>query len=181
MGPWGIIPWDMYINMAASRLLTPTHCIHTEMFLMEAGIIARGINVTWDEQVEELQYDPEDAPAELGINEDWEPQNQVTIDQRKKQLEQQLLPTGECLCGYNKPGRILHECSWDQMEMHNLAWYEGELVTEPWWGKQPAAEEEEYPVYWDMNEGYEQEKKRTCSLATEPWWTTDTKGKGKLY
>src|SRR6266540_332148 len=26
IGPWGIIPWDMYINMAASRLLTPTHC-----------------------------------------------------------------------------------------------------------------------------------------------------------
>ena len=78
----------MYINMAASRLLTPTHCTHTEMFLMEARIISRGINVTWDEQVEELQYDPEDAPAELGTNEDWEPQNQVTINQRKKQLEQ---------------------------------------------------------------------------------------------
>jgi len=63
----------MYINMTASRLLTPTHCMHTEMFLMEAGIIARGINVIWNDQVEELQYDPEDAPAELDINEDWEP------------------------------------------------------------------------------------------------------------
>ena len=101
----------MYINMAASRLLTPTHCTHTEMFLLEAGIISRRINVTWDDKVEELQYDLEDASAELGINEDWEPRNQVTIDQRKRQLEQRLLPTGECLCGYNKPGRILHECS----------------------------------------------------------------------
>ena len=45
---WGIIPWDIYINMAASRLLTPTHCTHTEMFLIEAEIISRGINVTWD-------------------------------------------------------------------------------------------------------------------------------------
>jgi len=62
--------------------------MHTEMFLMEAGIIARGINVTWDDKVEELQYNPEDALAELGINENWEPRNQVTIDQRKKQLEQ---------------------------------------------------------------------------------------------
>jgi len=53
-------------------------------------------------------------------------------------------------------------------------------VTEPWWGKQPAAEREEYPAYWDMNEKYEQEKS-TSSLATEPWWTMDTKGKGKLY
>ena len=78
----------MYINMTASRLLTPTHCTHIEIFLMEAGIIARGINVTFDDKVEELQYDPQNTPAELGINEDWEPRNQVTIDQRKKQLEQ---------------------------------------------------------------------------------------------
>src|SRR6266545_4525568 len=121
IGPWGIISWNMYINMAASRLLIPTHCTHIEMFLMEAGIISRGINVTGDDKVEELQYDPEDASAELGINEDWELRNQVTIDQRKKQLEQRLLPTGECLCGYNKSGRILHEYLWDQMELHNLA------------------------------------------------------------
>ena len=67
------------------------------------------------------------------------------------------------------------------MELHNLAWYEGNFVTESWWKKQPAAEREEYPAYWDMNEGYEQEEKGTSSLATEPWWTTDTKGKGKLY
>ena len=73
MRPWEIIPWDMYINMMASRLLTPTHCTHTEMFLIEAGIIARGINVTFDDTVEELQYDSEDAPDELGINKDWEP------------------------------------------------------------------------------------------------------------
>ena len=85
--------------------------------------------------MEELQYNPEDVSAELGINEDWEPQNQITIDQRKKQLEQWLLPTGECLCGYNKSGRILHEYLWDQMELHNLVWYKGNLVTEPWWGK----------------------------------------------
>jgi len=42
------------------------------MFLMEAGIIARGINVTFDDKMKELQYDPEDAPDELGTNEDWE-------------------------------------------------------------------------------------------------------------
>ncbi len=67
------------------------------------------------------------------------------------------------------------------MELHNLAWYEGNLIIEPWWGKQPAAKKEEYPAYWDMNEGYEQEEKGISSLATEPWWSTDTKGKGKLY
>ncbi len=60
----------MYINMAASRLFTPTHCTHTKMFLMEAGIIVRGINVTFDDKVEELQYDSQDASDELGINED---------------------------------------------------------------------------------------------------------------
>ena len=70
----------MYINMATSRLLTLTHCIHTEMFLMEAGIISTEVNVTFDDKVEEMRYNPEDALAELGINEDWEPQNQVTID-----------------------------------------------------------------------------------------------------
>jgi len=54
---------------------------------MEAGIISSGVNVTFDDKVEELRYDLEDAPDELGINKDWEPQNQITIDQRKKQLE----------------------------------------------------------------------------------------------
>jgi len=54
------------------------------MFLIEAGIISREINVTWDDKVKELQYDPEDVSAELGINENWESRNQVTIDQRKK-------------------------------------------------------------------------------------------------
>ena len=55
---------------------------------MKAGIILTKVNITFDDKVKELQYDPEDAPDKLGINEDWEPQNQVTIDQRKKQLEQ---------------------------------------------------------------------------------------------
>ena len=73
--------------MATSRLLTLTHCIHTEMFLMEAGIISTEVNVTFDDKVEEMRYDPEDTPDELEINENWESQNQVTIDQRKKQLE----------------------------------------------------------------------------------------------
>ncbi len=111
MGPWGIIPWDIYINMATSRLLTSTHCTYMEMFLIEAEIISTGMNVTFDDKVEELQYDPENASDKLGINEDWEPQNQVTIDQRKKQLEQRFLPIGKCLCGYNKSEKILHECS----------------------------------------------------------------------
>ncbi len=56
-----------------SRLLTPMHCTHTEIFLMEAGIISSGINVTFDDKIKELKYDPEDAPDELGINEDWKP------------------------------------------------------------------------------------------------------------
>ncbi len=74
--------------MAAGRFLTPTHCTHTEMFLLKAKIILTDVNVTFDDKVEEMRYDPEDALDELGFNEDWEPQNQVTIDQRKKQLEQ---------------------------------------------------------------------------------------------
>ena len=72
---WEIIPWDMYINMATNKLLTPTHCIHIEMFLIEAGIISTEVNVTFDDKVEELQYNPEDVSDELGINEDWKPQN----------------------------------------------------------------------------------------------------------
>ncbi len=67
------------------------------------------------------------------------------------------------------------------MELYNLAWYEGNLVTESWWEKQPAVEKEEYPAYWDMNEGYEQKEKGTSSLATKPWWAMDTKGKEKQY
>ena len=120
IGPWGIIPWDMYINMVTSRLLTPTHCTYTEMFLIEAEIIVTDVNVTFNDKVEELQYDPKDASDELGINKDWKSRNQVTVNQRKKQLEQRLLPTSEYICGYNKSGWILYECTWDQMELHNL-------------------------------------------------------------
>ena len=70
MGPWKIIPWDIYINMAVSNLLTPTHCTHTEMFLLKAGIISTDVNVTFDDKVEEIRYDPEEALNKLGINED---------------------------------------------------------------------------------------------------------------
>ncbi len=64
---------DMYINMVTSKLLTPTHCTHTEIFLIEAGIISTGVNIIFDDQMEELQYDPEDASDKLGINENWKP------------------------------------------------------------------------------------------------------------
>ena len=133
MRSWEIIPWNMYINMVVSNLLTLTYCTHIEIFLLEVRIISTDINITFDDKVEEIRYDPEETLDELGINENWEPRNQVMINQRKKQLKQRLLLTGECLCEYNKLGRILHECSWDQMELHNLAWYKGILVTEPWW------------------------------------------------
>ncbi len=63
----------MYINMAASKLLTLIHCTHTEIFLIEAEIISTRVNVTFDDKVEELQYDPDDASDELSINEDWKP------------------------------------------------------------------------------------------------------------
>jgi len=63
----------MYINMVTSKLLTPTHCTHTEIFLIEAGIISTGVNIIFDDQMEELQYDPEDASDKLGINENWKP------------------------------------------------------------------------------------------------------------
>ncbi len=74
----------MYINIATSRLLTPIYCTHTEIFLKEAGIILTEMNVTFEEFDEVLQYDPEDVSNELGINENWKSQNQITIDQRKK-------------------------------------------------------------------------------------------------
>jgi len=43
------------------------------MFLKEAEIILTEMNVTFDDKVEEVQYDLKDAPDELDINEDWEP------------------------------------------------------------------------------------------------------------
>ena len=70
MGPWKIIPWDIYINMTVSNLFTPTHCIHTEIFLLEAGIISTDVNVIFDDKVEEIRYDPKEASDELSINED---------------------------------------------------------------------------------------------------------------
>src|SRR6266540_3966919 len=103
----------MYINMVTSKLLILTYCTHTEMFLIEVGIISTEVNVTFDDRVEEMKYDLEDVSDELGINENWESRNQVIIDQRKKQLEQRFLPTGKCLYGYNKPERILHKYSWN--------------------------------------------------------------------
>ena len=68
--------------MAISRLLTLTYCIHVEIFLKKAEIISLEINVTFNENIEELSFDPKDALNELDINKDWELQNQVTIDQR---------------------------------------------------------------------------------------------------
>ncbi len=60
----------MYINMVTSRLLTPTHCTHIEIFLKEARIISTEGNVTFGKYDEILQYDPKDASNELDINED---------------------------------------------------------------------------------------------------------------
>ena len=77
----------MYINIATSRLLTPIYCTHTEIFLKEAEIILTEVNITFEECDEILQYDSENALNELCINENWKSQNQVIIDQRKKQLE----------------------------------------------------------------------------------------------
>ncbi len=59
-----------------------------KLFLKEVEIILTKVNVTFEEYEEVLQYDFNDAPNELEINENWESQNQVTIDQRKKQLKQ---------------------------------------------------------------------------------------------
>ncbi len=66
--------------MIVSNLLTSTYCTHNKIFLLEAEIISTDINVTFNDKVEEMRYDPEDAPEELGINEDWKSRNQVTID-----------------------------------------------------------------------------------------------------
>ncbi len=65
----------MYINITTSRLLISTHCTYTEIFLKEVGIISTEVNVTFDDKVEKIRYDPEDAPKELSINQNWEPQN----------------------------------------------------------------------------------------------------------
>jgi len=61
--------------MVTSRLLIPTYYIYTEMFLKEVGIISSEVNIIFDDKVEEMQYDPEDVPNELDINENWEPRN----------------------------------------------------------------------------------------------------------
>src|SRR6266498_4416386 len=61
MGSWNIISWDMYINMVTSRFLISTHCSYTKIFLIEAGIISLEVNVIFDENVEEMKYDSEDA------------------------------------------------------------------------------------------------------------------------
>ncbi len=70
MGPWRIIPWDIYINMAVSNLLTLTHYTYTKIFLKEERIILMDINVTFDDKVKEMRYDSEDILNELGINKD---------------------------------------------------------------------------------------------------------------
>ncbi len=59
--------------MMTSKLLTLTHYTYTKIFLKEVGIISIEVNVTFKDYKEILQYDPEDVPNELEINEDWEP------------------------------------------------------------------------------------------------------------
>ncbi len=70
----------MYINMMANRLLILTYYSHIKIFLKKAEIISTEVNVTFEEFDKVLQYDLKDASNELGINEDWESWNQVTID-----------------------------------------------------------------------------------------------------
>ncbi len=54
------------------------------------------------------------------------------------------------------------------MKLHNLVWYEENLVMKLWWEKQPPAEKEGYEAYWDINERMKLEEKNMSSLATEP-------------
>ena len=61
--------------MTASRLLTLTYYTYMKVFLKEVEIISTEINVIFKEHEEVIQYDSNDALNELGINEDWEPQN----------------------------------------------------------------------------------------------------------
>jgi len=61
--------------MMTGRLLILTYYTHIKIFLKEAGIISTEMNITFEEFNEVFQYDPEDASNELGINENWKPQN----------------------------------------------------------------------------------------------------------
>ncbi len=65
----------MYINMIASKLLTLTYCIHTELFLKKVDIITLEVNVIFEKYDEVFQYDPEDTLVELGINKNWKPKS----------------------------------------------------------------------------------------------------------
>ncbi len=50
------------------------------MFLKEAEIISAEVNITFNDKIKEMWYDPEESPDELGINEDWKSRNQVMIN-----------------------------------------------------------------------------------------------------
>ncbi len=65
--------------MAASKLLTNPLYAYGDILNGSRNYLNR-VNITFDDKVEEMRYDPKDVPDELGINEDWEPQNQVTIN-----------------------------------------------------------------------------------------------------
>ncbi len=75
IGLQGIISQDIYINMIVSKLLIPTYCIHTKLFLKKVNIIISEVNITFEEYDKILQYDLKDTLVELGINKDWEPKS----------------------------------------------------------------------------------------------------------
>jgi len=58
-----------------------------KMFLEDVSILTLCANITFEKYEKVLQYDLENASEDLKINENWKPKYQVTINQRRKQLE----------------------------------------------------------------------------------------------
>ncbi len=73
--------------MIASNLLILTHYTLMKMFLEDVSILTLCANITFEKYEKVLQYDLENASEDLKINENWKPKYQVTINQRRKQLE----------------------------------------------------------------------------------------------
>ena|SRR6266498_2518502 len=51
--------------MTASKLLIPTYCIHTELFLKKVDIIISEVNITFEEYDKIFQYDSKDTLASI--------------------------------------------------------------------------------------------------------------------
>jgi hypothetical protein len=156
MGPWGLIPWDMYIRMVRLRQVTSSHISFMNLLLKVAGILTSEPTVRFEGWDYYAYYDPEDSILSMHEKHEWIEKPKQTIDKEKRQQEQKL----------KLKGKQADDREYD---------YETDIRNNQI-GNRIADEEdpqlgssEGYQAYWNMNKERLQSEEPVY-LVNEVWW-----------